>query len=506
MAAIAVIVLLALASCAGRAATVVSVDGSHPHAHVDREYVSFNIDASLYHSTTDLSDPKLIALASAWTADAPSYLRVGGTMEDYAAYNMTAGQSQPCPFAKGVRCYILNPSLWTGLLNFANKTNLSLVFGLNDLFGRKPKGKPEVPEPAGLAWNASNTESLLRWTAANTDPARWPFAFELGNELNEMLSGSRQAEDVRVLSELLADVFGTHPRRPRIVAPDPHSSTPFAHLDWVADFCTRIKSFPGPPIIHAFTYHMYSLGSAISLHDTAPFFDPEALDKSATGASAISTTVANVVPDVDVWAGETAAANGGGACGITNRYVDGFWYLDQLGTLASYGQRAFCRQSLFGSCYGLLDVSNGLAPRPDFFVALVFKRLMGQHVLKTTSASRNVRAYAHCHPANNGSVSVALLNLANTITSTTISIKDGTVTSGKGSNSDNDVLLYLLTAPNGNVTSNGIELNGVALAFDSQHRAPPLHGKPVPQGALNIPARSFGFVHLTEAAVKACSQ
>lgn len=131
-------------------------------------------------------------------------------------------------------------------MQFAHDTNLSLVFGLNDLKGRKPKGKPEKPEPEGLAWNGTNAKSLLTWTKTNIDPSQWPLAFELGNELNDMLTGKQQARDMQALDDIMDDVFGDHPHRPLIVGPDTHSSAEFesSGLKWIEEYAEELSSLP----------------------------------------------------------------------------------------------------------------------------------------------------------------------------------------------------------------------------------------------------------------------
>ena len=52
------------------------------------------------------------------------------------------------------------------------------------------------------------------------------------------------------------------------------------------------------------------------------------------------------------------------------------------GTLAKYGHKAFCRQTLIGGNYGLLQNENGtITPNPDFWAADLFNRLMIGHVI-----------------------------------------------------------------------------------------------------------------------------
>ena len=69
------------------------------------------------------------------------------------------------------------------LLDFAESANLTVLFGLNDLFMRPTKTKPEKKlcnEQTGCPQgNLSNAEALLRWTAAQR-PRGPLWGFELG--------------------------------------------------------------------------------------------------------------------------------------------------------------------------------------------------------------------------------------------------------------------------------------------------------------------------------------
>jgi hypothetical protein len=82
-----------------------------------------------------------------------------------------------------------------------------------------------------------------------------------------------------------------------------------------------------------------------------------------------------------LWADEIAAAwgscggGGGGGAVVCNRFMDGYWYIHQLGTLSLLGHTLFARQTLRGGWYELLNQTNS-EPHPDFYVALMWKRFM----------------------------------------------------------------------------------------------------------------------------------
>ena len=117
----------------------------------------------------------------------------------------------------------------------------------------------------------------------------------------------------------------------------------------------------------------------------------------------------------ELWVGETAAAWDSGKPGATNAFVDSFWFVSQLGSLAQAGVAMQCRQTLVGGAYELLD-KHTFQPNPDYWVALLWHRLMGKHVLGVTqpTAAPLLRLYAHCYDggksAHSGAVTVVVMN------------------------------------------------------------------------------------------------
>ena len=162
-----------------------------------------------------------------------------------------------------------------------------------------------------------------------------------------------------------------------------------------------------------FTFHEYAIGNGPQLDPNRldkSFLDAVALDKSGEGAATLAKVLAAHVESADqqLWAGETAAANNGGQAGITDTFIDGFWYLDQLGAHAQRNVRVFQRQELLSHAgYPLINegASGKMTPVPDYWIALVHKRTMGAGVLGVSSSVETVRAYAHCAAAGAGGAS-----------------------------------------------------------------------------------------------------
>ena len=61
----------------------------------------------------------------------------------------------------------------------------------------------------------------------------------------------------------------------------------------------------------------------------------------------------------------------------------------------------------------ILQQGQSYLPLPDYWVALLHKRLMGQRVLRVSSSAQSLRAYAHCAAPSvcDGCLALALINI-----------------------------------------------------------------------------------------------
>jgi hypothetical protein len=146
------------------------------------------------------------------------------------------------------------------------------------------------------------------------------------------------------------------------------------------------------------------------------------------------------------------------------------------------------RNTLASSDYGLLD-EHTLDPRPDYWAALFWKRLMGTTVLDPGSTNDpTLRLYAQCLPNHKGGVALLALNTDQHSTRT-IALPDG-------------ANRYTLTAPE--LTSTAILLNGAALHANPDGSLPTLHADREPAGDLTLAPLSITFLALPHARNPAC--
>ena len=92
-----------------------------------------------------------------------------------------------------------------------------------------------------------------------------------------------------------------------------------------------------------------------------------------------------------IWLTETGETACGGDPWAAS-FLDSFRYVDQLGRLAKGGVQVVMHNTLAASDYGLLDETT-YEPRPNYWAALLWRRLMGTTVLEAGGAAS---AWAAC--------------------------------------------------------------------------------------------------------------
>ncbi|XP_075705933.1 heparanase [Rhinoderma darwinii] len=490
-------------------------------------FLSVTIDASL------ASEPKYIAflgsqkLITLTRGLSPAFLRFGGTKSDFLFFdpvrnasreeniiwNLTVKQDvcdgRKLPFSVQQKLW----SQWSVqeqailkqaytetyknstitkhtvdlLYRFANCSNLHLIFGLNALVRNRDDH-----------WNSSNAKLLIDYC----DSKEYNLSWELGNEPNSFkkksglyVDGFQLGKDFITLHDLLSKykryrisgLFG-----PDIGQPKKSSQK-------------MLKSFlkAGGEVINSVTWHHYYIdGRTASMED---FVSSKILGSLSSEIKTVLRIVNETVPGKLVWLGETSSAYGGGSPGLSNTYIDGFMWLDKLGMSAKLGIDVVMRQALFGAgSYNLVD--SDFEPLPDYWLSLLFKKLVGSIVLNASfKSSKNVnvekmRVYLHCTNINNpkykvGDVTLFAMNLLNHTQEMQLPI----FLSGKF------VDEYLLLPGKAGLLSTIVLLNGQVLKMVDEKTLPALNGKQLDPGSpLILPSMSFGFFVVKSAKASAC--
>ncbi|EXB80736.1 Heparanase-like protein 3 [Morus notabilis] len=473
----------------------VFVNGTAPIGRIDDDFVCATIDwwppdkcdfgtcswgtASLLN--LDLNDPILVNAIRAFSS---LKIRLGGTLQDKVIYE-TQDNKQPCtPFVKkdsdllGFSQGCLPMSRWDELNTFFNRTGAVVVFGLNALRGRTIDSQGS----ATGAWNSSNAESLMRYTVNKGYKIH---GWELGNELSGRGIGAgvapdQYASDINHLQNIVQKIYEGFEVKPLVLAPGG-----FFDPTWFTEFLDKT-----PKSLQVVTHHVYNLGPGSDEHLIDKILNPSVLSSESGTFGSLQSILKHSGTSAVAWVGEAGGAYNSGRNLVTNAFVFSFWYLDQLGMAASYDTKTYCRQTLIGGNYGLLN-TNTFVPNPDYYSALLWHRLMGNNVISTNfSGTTKMRAYAHCSKKTRG-ITLLLINLEK---DTTVNVRVSTETDAssktlntehrrttpstmsQGSISSENITReeYHLTAKNGNLESQNVHLNGKILNVDSSGVIPPL--------------------------------
>uniref|UniRef100_A0A8C9W1Y0 Heparanase n=1 Tax=Scleropages formosus TaxID=113540 RepID=A0A8C9W1Y0_SCLFO len=469
-----------------------SVNVSRVLKVVSERFLSVAIDASLLAEEKFmylLSSQKLRTLAKALT---PGFLRFGGTKQDFmvfsphtrsnAALRPDGNAAQRLKKEWAEQEVLLQKEEIQGhyskvrfsehavdlLYSFANCSGFDLIFGLNALLRTKNN-----------SWDSRNAETLLNYCESQNYSMSW----ELGNEPNSFekkadvrVDGYQLGQDFLHLRNILKNSKLYHTTG--LYGPD--VSQPKNH---------RKDLLQG----------YYVNGREASMED---FLSPKVLDTLTTKITKVLQTVTLASPGKKVWLGETSSAYGGGATGLSDTFVAGFMWLDKLGLAAKLGIDVVVRQVLIGSgTYHMVDAN--LDPLPDYWLSILYKRLVGPEVLDADGLTnsgvpgRKLRVYLHCTNKKSpnvrkGAVTLFALNLSKK--------KMEIIMPSRLNRSS--VEAFVLEAGK---TTGLVQLNGAVLKMVNDSTLPPLHGITLPPGqSLKLPGRAFAFYVLRDASVPVC--
>ncbi|KAG5027951.1 hypothetical protein JHK87_011465 [Glycine soja] len=373
-----------------------------PHDKCDYNYCPWGDSSAV---NLDLSHP---FFAKAIQALKPLRIRVGGSLQDQVLYEVGSLKSPCHPFQKmkgglfGFSKGCLQMKRWDELNHFFDETGALVTFGLNALHGRH-----QISHTVwGGDWDPSNAKDFINYTISKGYKIdSWEFGNELsGKGIGASVGAAQYGKDLIKLKEILRTLYKNSTFKPSLVAPGG-----FYNKEWF----DKLLQVTGPGIVNVLTHHVYNLGPGSDEHLDRKILDPECLSKVESIFSNLSETIQKYGPWSSAWVGEAGGAFNSGGRSVSNTFVNSFWYLDQLGIASRYNTKVYCRQTLIGGNYGLLNTTTFI-PNPDYYSALLWHQLMGKTVLAASSDvfSPSLRTYAHCSKSRDG-ITLLLINLSN---------------------------------------------------------------------------------------------
>jgi hypothetical protein len=418
-----------------------------------------------YRAPIDLTNVRLRKLARAL---APAYVRVSGTWANatYFADSDTAPSTPPAGF-NGV----LTRQQWRGVIDFSQTVRAPIVTSF--------AVSPGTRDAAGV-WTPNQASRLLAYTASAGGRIA---AAEFMNEPNVAATGGAAASDDAAAYGRDFGIFRSFMKRqvPDIMILGPG-------MAGATDAAASLLAASGHGL-DVFSYHHYG---TLSERCTGVSASDEALSEPWLARTDQTLNFYRRLrdqfePGKPIWLTETAeAACGGNRWAAT--YLDTFRYLDQLGRLAKAGVQVVMHNTLAASDYGLLDEKT-LAPRPNYWGALLWRRLMGTTVLESGAPIQaGLRVYAHCQRGKPGGVSLLVIN---TDRSAVRALKLAAAAER-----------YTLDAAN--LDDGTVRLNGHAPGLDAKDDLPDIAGVPTPAGTLTFAPATITFLAIPAAANRAC--
>jgi heparanase len=363
------------------------------------------MDPSLYEyrSPIDLSNAKLRKLAAAL---GPAYLRVSGTWMNATYFQDTDDAKQSTP-PIGFNS-VLTRRQWKGVVDFSKAVDAPIVtsFAIS----------PGTHNAEGI-WSPDEARKIANYTKSIGGNIA---AAEFMNEptFPDMGSAPKGYDSVAYARDFAVFRQFAAAEIPSMMILGPGGVGEGSAL--LPSFMRTIKSddilSATGPSFTAFSYHFYGaashrcgqIGGDASTTSEAALSD-EWLGRAAKNEAYYAAIRDRGLANRPIWVTETAQA----ACGgdrWSSTFLDTFRYLNQLGSLAKTGVQVHMHNTLAASDYGLLDEKT-YEPRPNYWAALVWRKLMGNTVLNAgPSPASSLHLYAQCLRDMPGGVALLVIN------------------------------------------------------------------------------------------------
>ena len=457
-----------------------SASPSHDAASAGTTPAGRNPGLFEYRAPIDLLNPRLRKLTAAL---GPAYMRVSGTWANttYFAENDQMSSNLPGGFSA-----VLERGRWKGVIDFARAVDAKIVTSMAISLG--------VRDAAGR-WQGDQARRFIAYT--KSVGGRIAAAEFMNEPTLPAIGGAPKGYDAAaygrdfktfraLIKESDPDLIVLGPGSVGETAASPSSGQPGSEAISTRDILAA--SGPG---IDAFSYHHYGAVSercsGISGQTTAE----NALSEDWLASTDQTRTLYQGLrdefePGKPMWVTETAEAACGGDSWAST-FLDTFRYLDQLGRLARAGVQVVAHNTLAASDYGLLDEKT-LTPRPNYWAALLWRRLMGTTVLDA-GVRRGTHLYAHCRRGAAGGLALLAINTEKT----SAAILQLPLASER----------YTLSAEH--MQSAEVRLNGTALELDPNDDLPPFSAIRSPPGSVALAPATITFFTIQDAGNTACN-
>jgi len=433
-----------------------------------------------YRPPIDLSKSRLRKLA---TALGPAYVRVSGTWANSVYFHNSDGPP-PAKAPTGFNS-VLTRRQWKGVIDFSHAVNAEIVTS----FATSPgtRGRTGV-------WTPNQAREWLAYT--KSVGGRIAAAEFMNEPTYAAMGGAPPGYDAAAYGRDIA-VFRPFIKKTApemlFLGPGSVAEGPFAMAMGSVLKTEDLLKETGP-VFDVFSYHLYAAASkrcasmVSGLQTTAESaLSQEWLSRPAKIHGFYAGLRDQFEPGKSLWITETAdAACGGNPWAST--FLDSFRYLDQLGLLAKLGVRVIMHNTLAASDYGLLD-ENTFEPRPNYWAALLWRRLMGATVLDPgPSSAPAFHIYAHCLRGQSRGVALLFINTGRSEAQTV-----GLTTEAER---------YELTA--GKLLDRRVRLNASELKLGDGDAVPQLRGTPVSPGKVTFAPASISFITIPKANNMSC--
>lgn len=439
-------------------------------------------DLYQYRAPIDFTNRRLRMLARAL---GPAYVRISGTWANTTFFADTDTPPKTPPKGYGG---VLTRQQWLSAIDFSRSVDAPIVTSAPISGGTR--------DAAGV-WQPDQARRWFAFTAAHggtiaaAEYFNEPTLASMGGAPDDY-DAAAFGRDFRIFDAFMRKEFPTV----RLLGP---GSVGEANAAWAiaSGGYGNITLLPADELAastrdaDAFSYHHYGAVSercAAMGHQTSA---GQALSEDWLGRTDQTLAFYLAVRDKHMpgkpfWNTETADA----ACGgnpWAGTFLDTFRYLDQLGRLARQDVKVVIHNTLVASDYGLLD-ENTYEPKPNYWAALLWRRLMGTVVLDAGPSREGLHLYAQCLRGNAGGVALLAINNSRSAVS---SIDLPTAS-----------MRYTLSATP--LQSRSVKLNGHPLQLLANDVLPELKGQAAAAGRQSLAPLTITFFALANSGNPAC--